>query len=105
MKQNPNQFRNTEVVSVEKALLQKLEAIEKQHAKSFKGKEGTLKNAVLFTYPSKDNDYQYEFALRPNSGLPQVVQKKVATAFKELQADLAGRQPNHAHPPAGTLNM
>lgn len=105
MKQNPNQFRNTEVISVEKALLQKLDAIEKQHAKTFKGKEGSLKNHVILTYPEKDNDYQYGFALRPNSGLPQVVQKKVATAFKELRADLAERAPNHAHPPAGTLNM
>jgi hypothetical protein len=50
MKENPNQFRNTEVISVEKALLQKLEAIEKQHPKTFKGKEGTLKNAVILTY-------------------------------------------------------
>jgi hypothetical protein len=105
MKQNPNQFRNAEVVSVEKALLDKLEAIEKQHPKTFKGKEGSLKNHVILTYPAKDNDYQYLFSLRPNSGLPQVVQKKVTTAFKELQALLAERAPNHAHPPAGTLNM
>lgn len=105
MKQNPNQFRNEEVISVEKALLQKLEAIEKQHARTFKGKEGTLKNHVILTYPAKDNDYQYGFSLRPNSGLPQVVQKKVTTAFKELQAVLAERQPNHAHPPAGTMSM
>lgn len=103
MNSNPNQFRNAEVISVEKALLDKLAAIEKQHAKSFKGKEGTLKNHVILAYPSKDNDYQYGFSLRPNSGLSQVVQKKVATAFKELQEELASRQPNHAHPPAGTL--
>lgn len=103
MNSNPNQFRNAEVMSVEKALLDKLAAIEKQHAKSFKGKEGTLKNQVILTYPAKDNDYQYGFSLRPNAGLSQVVQKKCLTAFRELQDELANRKPNHAHPPAGTL--
>lgn len=103
MNSNPNQFRNAEVISVERALTDKLAAIEKQHPKTFKGKEGSLKDQVILTYPAKDNDYQYGFALRPNSGLPQVVQKKITTAFKELQDDLAARKPNHAHPPAGTL--
>lgn len=104
MNNNPNQFRNTEVIGVEKALLEKLQAIEKKHPKCFKDKPGTLKNEVILTYPSKENDYQFGFALRPSNKLPAAVQKKCLAAFTELEAELAAQQPTLSHPPAGTLN-
>lgn len=104
MNENPNIFRNSGVIEVEKTLLAKLADIEKRHPKYFKEKPGTLKNYVILTYPSKDNDYQYAFALRPNSGLSAAVQKKCLAAFAELEAELASQQIDPAYPPAGLIN-
>jgi hypothetical protein len=103
MNGNPNIFRNAEVIGVENALLDKLAAIEKQHPRYFKDKAGTLKNQVNFTYPSKNNDYQFHFGLAPHAKLPPPVKKKILAAFEELKADLASRSPNQAHSSAGTI--